>query len=436
MNDSYRLTARYSAFPSSPTLAINEKVNALWAAGQEVYHLGFGESRFPLHPLLAGALAANAQRTSYLPTQGLPALRTAVASFYTRHFGLNISPDQVIIGPGSKPLIYALIQVLQGDVVLPTPSWVSYQPHALMAGKRVFWAPATPLDGYEFCLEALETTVRQARADGGNPRLLVLNSPSNPTGRMLTPVFVTELAAYCRREGLFVIADDIYALTAHGHVPHTSIASAYPEGTAVLGGLSKHLSLGGWRLGVAILPPAPAGANLMAAVRAFAAEVWSSPTAPVQYAALTAYGDDPAIADYIQTCTRLHALRTGHLWRELSALDIACPRPDGAFYLFANFDRWREPLTRRGITTSVELADHLLETYHVATLPGSAFGAPPTDLSLRLSSSYLDMETGAKAQALLAAFGSNPDPDVFLRELHPATNEAIERFRRFVGSLI
>lgn len=426
------LSPRLSGFETSPTLAINEKVNALWAAGEVVYHLGFGESRFPVHPILASALAANAHHTSYLPSQGLPALREAVAGFYQRHFGLDAAPDRVLVGPGSKPLIYALIQALDGDLVLPTPSWVSYQPHALMAGKRVFWAPASPADGYEFDLEALDTTLRAARAAGGSPRLIVFNSPSNPTSRMLAPALAAEIADYCRRQGLFVIADEIYALTAHGHVPHHSLARDYPEGTAVLGGLSKHLSLGGWRLGVAVLPAGPDGKALLAAARTVAAEVWSSPSAPVQYAALAAYSGDQAIEDYIYTCTRLHALRTQYLWQGLTAMGVSCPRPDGAFYVFANFDRWRPALAGRGITNSPELANHLLDAYQLATLPGSAFGAPSHDLTLRLSSSYLDMETEAKARRLLAAYRSDLSPGELLRDHHPATNAALDRFRRFL----
>ncbi|MDW8269969.1 MAG: aminotransferase class I/II-fold pyridoxal phosphate-dependent enzyme, partial [Anaerolineae bacterium] len=279
--NAFPLNPLLTAFSASPTLAINEKVQALWAAGHEVYHLGFGESRFPLHPLLAEALAAHAHRTAYLPAQGLPELRAAVAAFYERHFGLEVTPDRVIVGPGSKPLLFALMQALVGDVLLPIPSWVSYAPHARMSGKRVFPIPTDPADGYTLHGDRVAEALAAARQAGGDPRLLVLNSPSNPTGRMLTPEQVAELAAFCRREGLFILSDEIYALTAHGSVRHVSPACHYPEGTAVVGGLSKHLSLGGWRLGVAVLPPGPFGRRLMAAVRAVAAEVWSSPSAPV-----------------------------------------------------------------------------------------------------------------------------------------------------------
>jgi aspartate/methionine/tyrosine aminotransferase len=434
--DSFPLNPLLTAFAASPTLAINEKVQALWAAGQEVYHLGFGESRFPLHPLLAEALATHACCTAYLPAQGLPELRVAVAAFYRRHFDLDVTPDRVIIGPGSKPLLFALMQALVGDVLLPIPSWVSYAPHARMSGKRVFPIPTDPADGYALHLAQVANVLAAARRAGGDPRLLVLNSPSNPTGRMLTPEQVAELAAFCRQEGLFILSDEIYALTAHGHVRHVSPAWHYPEGTAVVGGLSKHLSLGGWRLGVAVLPPGSFGRSLMAAVRAVAAEVWSSPTAPVQYAAITAYGDNPVIWDYIQTCTRLHALRTHFLWRELSALGIPTARPEGAFYVFVHFDPYRQALARCGVTTSAELAAYLLEHYHLATLPGSAFGAAADHLALRLSSSYLDMETTERAQALLEASARVGEDEWLTAAYHPVMHAALARWRRFVADIL
>lgn len=433
--DPFSLNPLLTSFAASPTLAINEKVQALWAAGQQVYHLGFGESRFPLHPLLAEALAAHAPRTSYLPAQGLPELRAAVAAFYRRRFELDVTPERVIVGPGSKPLLFALMQALVGDVLLPVPSWVSYAPHARMSGKRVFPIPTDPADGYTLHTGQVAAALVKARRAGGDPRLLVLNSPANPTGRMLTPEQVAELAAFCRQERLFILSDEIYALTAHGHVRHVSPACFYPEGTAVVGGLSKHLSLGGWRLGVAVLPPGAAGRALMEAVRAVAAEIWSSPTAPVQYAAIVAYSDEPAIWEYIQTCTRLHALRTQWLWQALTALGMAAARPDGAFYVFVHGDRWRGALARRGVKTSAELASYLLEEYHLATLPGSAFGAAPEHLALRLSSSYLDMETDERAQWLLQAYAQVGAEEWLTAAYHPAMHAALARWQRFLADL-
>jgi aspartate aminotransferase len=416
----------------SPTLYINQRVKELWAAGEQVYHLGFGESRFPVHPKIRAALIENADAKSYLPTLGIPELRAAVADFYTKHMGVEATPERVIVAPGSKALLYAFQMALAGDTILPTPSWVSYAPQAQLLSRPVLHIPATPADEHRLTADALRRTLAQSSHD---QHILILNSPSNPTGQMLGTELLAEIAEVCRATNTLVLSDEIYALTAHGHTPHVSIARFYPEGTVVLGGLSKHLSLGGWRLGVAIVPTGPAGQQLLAAVAKIGGELWSCVAAPVQYAAVAAYADDPEILDYIAECTRLHAARTQHLWRAISELDIPCARPDGGFYLYPNFDGWREELAAKAIHISDDLARHLLDKWRIATLPGTAFGSPPQELSLRLSSSYVDMESDKQAAALLARHRDGVDADALGRDHHPSMAGAIANFRAFLASL-
>jgi aspartate aminotransferase len=433
MNTNFQLAPAFRQQTTlSPTLQINERVQALWAAGQPVYHLGFGESRFPVHAKILTALQANAQQQSYLAGQGLPALRNAVAAFYSCQWQSTISPSQIIVGPGSKSLIFAAQMALDAELLLPTPSWVSYGPQAKLLGRAVRMIPASAADEYALTVDALDQTVQQSTAP---TKLLILNSPCNPTGQMLAPELVKALADYCRQQGIVVLSDEIYALTAHGHRPHVSIAQHYPEGTITLGGLSKHLSLGGWRLGVAVLPETPAGKALMQAMRIAAGEIWSTPSAPVQYAAVTAYSDDPEISAYIQECTQLHAIRTQYIWSWLVELGIPCAQPDGAFYLFPNFETWRSQLAARGVHTSPDLATYLLEQHQIATLPGTAFGLPPEALSLRLASSYLDMETAEKAETLLAVYRTTPNPETLMEAHHPQTNQALQHLRQFITSL-
>ncbi|NOX62793.1 MAG: aminotransferase class I/II-fold pyridoxal phosphate-dependent enzyme [Chloroflexi bacterium] len=439
------MKGKYSPFRFSPaglrglepsaTLVINEKVNKMWAEGKEVYHMGFGESRFPVHPKIAEALRKNAYQHSYLASQGKADLRERIAEFYERHFQIPAHPERIIIGPGSKALIHALFQSLDGELILPTPSWVSYQPQAHLVNKRVNWVPSSPETGYEFTIDALFETIERSRQAWGSPDILLINSPNNPTGRMFDIEFLEELAQFSRQEGLVVISDEIYGLVTHGLKRHRSISRFYPEGSVALGGLSKHLSLGGWRLGVAILPPNRAGAQLMRALRTIASETWSATTAPVQFAALVAYGEDPDVMGYVKECAHLHAIRTQYFWRKLTEMGVRCPQPEGGFYLFPDFLRWREPLARLGVNTSAELAVYLLEKYQLATLPGSVFGAPAEDLSLRLSTSYLDMETPERAQAVLDAYGQGHDPETLMEVYHPNTQIALARFRHFLEHL-
>ena len=400
--------------------------------GREVYHLGFGESRFPVHPKIREALRANVHQKSYLAGQGLAELRGQIADFYSQRLDW-MSAAQVMVGPGSKAILYAAQMALEAELILPTPCWVSYAPQAELLHKAVRHVPASPADGYALSLDALDATLRASTSAN---KILLITSPNNPTGQMYTPSFLAELAElFCRQRGVLVISDEIYALVPHGHRPHVSISHFYPEGAIVLSGLSKHLSLGGWRLGSAILPDHAEGPRLMTALRVIAGEIWSTTTGPVQYAGITAYGDDPEIAAYIDECAAIHAIRTQYLWRELSALGIPSARPDGGFYMFPNFDRWRASLAERGVQTSTDLANHLLDDYQLATLPGTAFATPAHDLSLRLASSYLDMEDDARAEAILAAYRDDPEPERFMADHHPATNEAVARFGEFVDAL-
>jgi aspartate/methionine/tyrosine aminotransferase len=199
--------------------------------------------------------------------------------------------------------------------------------------------------------------------------------------------------------------------------------------------LSKHLSLGGWRLGVAILPAGRTGEALRRALQNIAGSIWSCAVAPVQYAALVAYDDDPEIDEYISLCTCMHAIRTRYLYDQLVEAGVPCAEPCGAFYLYPNFDRWREPLATRGVQTSDDLSVFLLEKYELATLPGSAFGGSPDDLSLRLSSSYLDADTDEKSVRLIRSFIADPEPRRFIEDHHPRLREASARLAEFASDL-
>jgi aspartate aminotransferase len=289
--------------------------------------------------------------------------------------------------------------------------------------------------GYQLKIDDLRQKMDESRHNWGNPEVLVINSPNNPTGTMLSPDRVQALAEFAREQRLMVLSDEIYALTAHCQVPHVSLAQHYPEGTVALGGLSKHLSLGGWRFGVAILPPGPAGEALRRALESIAGAVWSCVAAPMQYAALVAYGDDPDVDDYIDQCTRMHAVRTRYLYQGLVEAGVPCVEPSGGFYVFPSFNQWKARLAERGVLSAGDLAMYLLENYQLATLPGSAFGCPPDDLCLRLSSSYLDTGSEEKVVGLVEAFNQDPDPARFVEKHHPQLREATARVAEFVADL-
>jgi aspartate aminotransferase len=393
-----QLTMAAQETEASATLAMNEAVAARKAAGKETIHLGFGEASFPLHPLLQSTLAEAAKETGYAPVLGIPALRKGIAEYLARTRGIITDPSYIAVGPGSKPLLYTLLHILEGDLLLPAPSWVSYAPHAKLAGRRVFAVQASASDHQSLSTQALTEALINARHDGGNPRILIVNTPSNPTGSMFDRASAEAIALWCREEGITLICDEIYAELAHGWREHISPALFYPEGTIVTGGLSKSLSVGGWRLGYAALPVNDAGKQLMKALRALASEVWSSASTPIQEAAIVAFTPNAEIEAYVQRSARVHGYVASRLYETFQYLEVPCPRPAGGFYLYPDFGPWRDALTALGIATSEQLARYLLDEWDIATLPGSAFGEQAEALRLRLATSLLYTPTDARTQ--------------------------------------
>lgn len=440
-----RLAPSVRTLAPSPTLEINEAIATRRAAGRNIIHLGFGEATMPLHPRLREALGAAATRTSYAPVLGIQPLREAIAGYLARERGLEASADRVIVAPGSKPLLYTLLQSLDGDVLIPVPSWVSYAPHARLAGRKVIPVATDPADFHRLTPKALTAAFTRARHDGADPRILIVNTPSNPTGGMFAHDDVDALTEWARGAGVTIISDEIYAELAHGWRPHVSPAASYPEGTVVTGGLSKGFAAGGWRLGYALLPGGRDGAALRSAMRALASEIWSSASTPIQEAATFAFLPDDDLRMHIQRSARLYGYATARLHARLTALAVPCPRPAGAFYLYPDFAPWRTMLAARGVTTGQDLARHLLDEWDIATLPGIAFGDAPDALRLRLATSLLFQPEGAstpeqreaaqwsllaRADTLDAA--TNPDAEPLPL---PLLARAEQRFAEFVAAL-
>ncbi len=395
--------------------------------------MGFGESRFDVHPRLQTALAEHANKKSYLPARGLPELMGSVASYYSKKLNVPFEPSQVMIGPGSKSLIYGLQMVLNADLFLPTPSWVSYAPQATLLGKTYKYIPSKIESNYQLDISELDKLVKASE----NPcKVLLINSPNNPTGEVLTADFLKQLADYCRENDIWVLSDEIYFEVCHGEVPHTSISTFYPEGTIVLGGLSKHFSIGGWRIGVALMPNTADGMAILKKMVVFASETWSGVSAPIQYAAIDAYQQHEDVERYVADCRAIHGIRTRFIRDSLRAMGVTCTSGQGAFYVMPNFNRWEVELRERGVSTSAELARYLLDNYRIATLPGSDFGIPEAMLSLRLSTSYLDMETDNAPSEIFRLYRDGiGDKSLMSEKYHPNTHAALAAYRAFVDDL-
>ena len=365
----------------SATLAINQKVKVLRSQNEEFYHFGFGQSPFPVPSAIQAALRAHADKKDYLPTQGMPELCKAIAGFYNNEFGYAFSPDQVCVGPGSKELIFQIIYLLEGPLLIPAPSWVSYGPQAAIRGKEIILIPTKRSNSYRLQSEELD---RVCHRYGKVQKILIFNNPNNPTGSCHAEQEIKELSEICRAYQVIVISDEIYSLVSFSNHDHYSFSHYYPEGTIVTGGLSKGFSAGGYRLGVALIPDAMAPA--LSALKTMISETFSAVSTPIQYAALIAYGSFEELRKEIDRCKAIHQFAGEFLHQRLTGMGLNCPKPEGAFYLFPDFDNYRDVLKRQGIITGSQLSNRILQEARVAVLPASDFYLPETHLGVRVTS--------------------------------------------------
>ncbi len=364
-----KLSARVRRIKPSPTLAVTARANALKAAGRDVIGLGAGEPDFdtPQHIKDAAVAAIAAGRTKYTPVDGTPGLKQAVVDKFRRDNGLDYTPEQVLVSCGGKQSFFNLAQALldPGDeVIIPAPYWVSYPDMVLLAGGEPVFIDTTAAQGFRITPEQLAAAITP------RTRLLVLNSPSNPTGQTYTRAELAALGEVLRRHpDVLVASDDMYEHILWAEEPFSNILNACPdlyERTIVLNGVSKAYSMTGWRIGYAAGP-----AGLIAAMKKIQSQSTSNPASISQAAAEAALtGDQSCVAEMREAFRRRHdAVVAG-----LNAIDgVTCLPSTGTFYAFPDMSGL---MARVGAADDVALAELLLERAGVALVPGSAFGAP------------------------------------------------------------
>jgi len=387
------LNLNVRGMPESATLTINERSKALEHEGREIYRLGLGQSPFPVPREVVKALKLYAKEKDYLPVKGLRQLRGAVAKFHRDKDQVNAQPECVLVGPGSKELMFLLQLVFYGEIVVPTPCWVSYVPQARMLGKQIRLIPTSYEDKWRVTPELLLRHC-ECENDVYRPRILVLNYPGNPEGGTYTPDELKALADIAERFELIVLSDEIYGQL-HFKGEHVSIARFYPDRTIISSGLSKWCGAGGWRLGTFTFPQELSW--LMDAMASAASETYTSVSAPIQYAAVRAFRGGITIERYLCHARRILSTLGGWCHKQLSGAGIRLHAPEGAFYLFLDFSPFAARFAARGITDGEEMCERLLAETGVALLPGSAFERPPEELTARLA--YVDFDGSAALAA-------------------------------------
>jgi aspartate aminotransferase len=387
----------------SPTLSVNQAIRQAQRDGRDIVHLAFGEAGLPVHPLLAEHLQAGIPRNEYGPVAGEESVRVAAAGYLTRR-GIQASAGDIVITPGSKAALFALISALPGDLVLPSPAWVSYAAHAALAGKRVVSAPIPEEAGGIPDPERLPGVLAAARKGGARPGILLVTIPDNPTGTVARPDLVRWVCEIAADEELVVISDEIYRDLAYDPAAVLSPAAVIPDLTYVTMGLSKAWALGGWRVGFLKAPPTASGRSTVQSVTAIASEIWSCLASPMSEVARLAFSEPDELTAFVADSRELH--RTVSLAvheRFVQPGDVASRTPQAAFYQYPDFGARRDFLAASGIRTSDELAEAMLSRYGIGVLPGSAFGVDPHELQVRVSTSLLYGKTSSERWETLEA---------------------------------
>ncbi|MCX5654068.1 MAG: pyridoxal phosphate-dependent aminotransferase [Planctomycetota bacterium] len=374
-----RIAKRVLNVAPSPTLAVSAQAKAMKAQGIGVVSFGAGEPDFdtPDHIKQAAIDALKAGFTKYpLPVAGIPELREAIAAKLKRENGLDYSPDDIATGIGGKGALFTLFQVLidPGDeVLIPAPYWVSYPEMARLAEGVPVFVDAGEENDFKLTPEQLDKAITP------KTRLVVLNSPGNPTGSVYTPDELAALAGVIVRRNVCVVSDEIYEHLVYEGVEQRSIASFGPEIkrlTVVCNGFAKAYSMTGWRLGYLAGP-----ADIIKAVNKHHSHSTSGPASFVQKAGAAALNGPQ---DTVETMRVEFDKRRKYMVGRLSSLPgVTCRVPRGAFYAFPSIAGWvgRE-LAGKRITGSLDFTAVCLEKAHVALVPGIAFGA---DRYVRLS---------------------------------------------------
>jgi len=398
--------------PSS-TLRINEISKELEKNGKKIFKFGFGQSPFEVPDDVVNELKKHASKNKYLSIQGLEELRESIAKYTSIKKEYNYKSGNIIIGPGSKELMFLLQMLFDGDILLPSPSWVSYAPQSMLGRNKIQWINTSSDNNWFPTAEDIEKIILK---DKSKNYLLFLNSPNNPSGQICENL--EEISSVINKYNIIVLSDEIYSELSFKK-NFKSISNFCPKKTIISSGLSKWCGAGGWRLGYFIIPNELN--NLKDSIKILASETFSSVSAPIQYAAITAYSHDHS--EYINKSKNILKAVGEFVYDNLKSNKVIVNKPQGGFYLMPEF------LNKR-FSTSSEMCDILLKETGVALLPGSDFGFEENRMFARLSF------TDFNGKEFMKNFDENKkiDNDLILK-FAPKVVEGVNTLRKWSESI-
>ena len=398
----------------SSTLVINEKSKDLINQGKKVYQFGFGQSPFPVPETIVETLKNNAHRKEYLPIQGLVKLREAISKYLLKKTGNNYPKENILITPGSKEAMLLMHIAFKGEIIIPAPGWVSYEPQAQIGSNKVHWLETKRSNNWFPTALELEKKIKKV---GKNKNIIfILNSPNNPSGSVCKNL--KEIAKVAKKYKLIVLSDEIYTdLTFKDE--YNSISKFYSEFTFITGGLSKWCGAGGWRLGFLAVPPKLK--SFLTSLKSLASESYSTVNTPTQFAAVEAYEGN--YDEYKNKVKGILNAVGNYVYDNLKSNKVLINPPQGAFYLMPEFKNTK-------YKNSSKLCEAILNETGVAMLPGSDFGFKPKRMLTRLS--YTDFD-GSKFYNNVKDYNSI-DEDM-IKEFAPSVVEGVTRLSNWAKNL-
>ncbi len=358
--------------PSS-TLVINETSRQLEEQGKKIFKFGFGQSPFKVPEDVVEELKNNAHQNKYLAMQGLSELREAVAKYTLKKKNYSYKSENIIIGPGSKELMFLLNVIFDGEIILPVPSWVSYLPQAILGRNKIQILQTKRENNWFPTATEIEEIIS---SDKNKNYLIFLNSPNNPSGQICNNL--EEIADVAKKYNLIILSDEIYSELSFDN-NYKSISNFCPEKTIISSGLSKWCGAGGWRLGYFLIPDSLKEIKNM--INVLASETFSAVSAPVQYAAIKAYENDHT--KYIDKSRNILKAVGNYVYENLKSNKVLINKPQGGFYLMPEF-------LNKKFKSSSEMCNNIIKDTGVALLPGSDFGFDKSKMLVRFSFTDFD----------------------------------------------
>ena len=393
------------------------------------YGFAFGQSPFPVPKLVQETLIKNASKGAYAPVPGIPELRNAISKYNKHYFDMDIDPKRIYVGPGTKELIFNLLEILHGTVILPTPAWLGYLPQIRFLKKNYHMLPTRAnkkISPNDLKKLALRLQDRQ--------KILILNNPHNPTGLLYNRLELEEIVDVCREQNITVISDEIYAQTTYDFTKFVSMGKIYPEGTFVTNGLSKSHAAGGYRLGYVIFPQH--ATELKIQFKKILATEYTAVSTPIQHAAVTGFEISKEIDDYFKTTRDIHQIMGDYTYHRLSDIEgVKATKPEATFYLLADFNSFAPDLQKAKINTSQKLSESLIiHPYHTAIVGGDSLVLERTDFSARIA--YVDYEGSKVYQNFLECKPKSYNEKVeFIENNAPKIIAGLDMIKKFFESL-